>query len=45
VELNIPLMDSPLDISEWASRISSNGTPIVKDNIQSPKMIIDNNPE
>lgn len=36
VELNLPLMDSPLDISDWSTGISENGTPIVKSNL--PKM-------
>jgi len=26
-------MNDPLDISEWSTGISSNGTPIVKDNV------------
>ena len=36
VELNLPLMNSPLDISDWSTGISENGTPIVKSNL--PKM-------
>lgn len=36
VELNLPLMSSPLDISDWSTGISENGTPIVKSNL--PKM-------
>lgn len=30
VELNLPLFDSPIDISSWASGISSTGIPIAK---------------
>lgn len=45
VQLDLPLFDSPLDISSWASGISSSGTPIVKSNIEGPKMIVDNNEE
>lgn len=44
VSIKMPLMDDPIDIP-WANRITENGTPIVKDNVQSPKMIVDNNPE
>lgn len=36
VELNLPLMNSPLDISDWSTGISENGTPIVKSNL--PRM-------
>lgn len=36
VELNLPLMSSPLDISDWSTGISENGTPIVKSNL--PRM-------
>lgn len=46
VTIKMPLMDDEImDISNWASGISQNGTPIVKSNIQTPKMIVDNNPE
>ena len=36
IELNLPLMSSPLDISDWSTGISENGTPIVKSNL--PRM-------
>lgn len=45
VELSMPLMDSPLDISEWAQGITSKGTPIVKDNVGVSKFKINNNEE
>lgn len=45
VELNLPLMDNSLDISEWASELSENGTPIVKSNIENIPEIIVNNTE
>ncbi len=46
VTLDLPLMDNPLDISDWADGIAKNGTPIVKNNInEGPKMIIDNTEE
>jgi hypothetical protein len=39
----MPLMNEPLDISDWAEGVSSSGTPIVKDNLnRGPKMINDN---
>ena len=46
VELNLPLSDSPIPL-EWASSISSNGTPIVKDNTKEPEsyMIVNNSPQ
>lgn len=45
VELNLPIMDTPMDISDWASGIAEDGTPIVKDNRLRLYMINDNNPE
>ena len=43
VQLNMPLMNEPLDISDWAIGVSSSGTPIVKPNLdKGPKMINDN---
>lgn len=45
VELNLPIMDTPLDISDWASGIAEDGTPIVRDNRPKLYMINDNNPE
>lgn len=45
VELNLPIMDEPLDISDWASGISESGVPIVRDNRPKSYMINDNNPE
>lgn len=46
VTIKMPLMDDGImDISNWATGVTSNGTPIVKDNIQTPKMIVNNNPE
>ena len=45
VTMKMPLADNGEISLPWASGISSNGTPIVKDNIQTPKMIVDNNPE
>lgn len=30
VEINLPLMDKPLDISDWATRVTDTGTPIIK---------------
>lgn len=44
VTLDMPLMDSPLDISDWSTRVTSEGTPIVKDNVKS-KMTINNSEE
>lgn len=43
VELNLPLMDSPVDISNWAVGVTEEGTPIVKDNRS--QFNINNNPE
>lgn len=31
-ELKLPLLDDPLDISDWATRITDSGTPVVQDN-------------
>ena len=51
VTLNMPLADNPLDISDWSDRITSNGIPIVKDNINTnkenneSKLIVNNNQE
>lgn len=45
VEINIPLMDNPLDISNWASGVTSNGTIVVKDNTAKFRMINNNNQE
>ena len=45
VTMKMPLADTGEISLPWADRISSNGTPIVKDNVQTPKMIVDNNPE
>lgn len=43
VQLNMPLMNEPLDISDWAEGISSSGIPIIKNNLnKGPKMINDN---
>ena len=39
VKLEMPLLDDPLDISEWSSRVTSSGVPIVK---PSSKMIVNN---
>lgn len=45
VTLNIPLMDSHLDISDWASGISSSGIPIVKDVTKKYTMTVNNTEE
>lgn len=45
VTMKMPLAENGEISLPWASGISSNGTPIVKDNVQTPKMIVDNNPE
>lgn len=52
VELNLPLFDKPIDISSWASGISSSGIPIVKpkEQEQTPQqtrytMVVDNTEE
>ena len=42
VKLNMPLFDQPQDISSWASRVTEDGTPIVKDEL---KVKFENNPE
>ena len=43
VQLSMPLMNEPLDISDWAIGVSDSGTPIVKPNLnKGPKMINDN---
>ena len=39
VKLEMPLLDDPLDISEWSSRVTPSGVPIVK---PSSKMIVNN---
>jgi hypothetical protein len=39
----MPLMDNPLDISDWASGITSNGVIKVKDNAPKFRMINNNN--
>ena len=45
VQLNMPLMNEPLDISDWADGVSSSGTPIVKDNLNRGPRMINDNPE
>ena len=45
VQIDMPLMDNPLDISDWASGIASNGTIVVKDNASKFRMINNNNQE
>lgn len=45
ITLEMPLMDDPLDISDWADGISSSGTPIVKDNLNRGPRMINDNPE
>lgn len=45
ITYNLPLMNDPLDISEWSTGISSNGTPIIKDNVNKAQFIVNNNPE
>lgn len=42
VEINLPLLDTPLDISSWSSKVSDSGTPIVQNNLQS--RMTNNNP-
>lgn len=42
VELKLPLMDSPIDISSWSTGITENGTPIVRSPIEEEE---DNNIE
>lgn len=42
VELNFPTLNSPIDISDWATGFSSSGTPIVKDNRPKSYMVVDN---
>ena len=43
VEYSLPLFDNPLDISNWASRVSEKtGNPIVKDNLKDP--LVNDNP-
>lgn len=37
VEIDLPLQDQSVDISDWASSIAENGTPIVQNNL--PRMI------
>lgn len=41
-EVSLPLLDTPLDVSDWSYRVSDNGTPIVQNNLQSK--MINNNP-
>lgn len=41
VEINLPLLDTSLNISEWAISKTNNGTPIVKNNLRNP--LINNN--
>ena len=38
VEVNLPLFENPIDISDWSTGISSSGTPIVKNNISTRKL-------
>lgn len=45
VTLDMPLFESPLDISDWAVGISSNGTPIVQNNLKGTKFDIFNTEE
>ena len=45
VQIDMPLMDKPFDISNWASGITSNGTIVVKDKTAKFKMINNNNQE
>lgn len=45
VELDLPLLDFPLDISDWASGISPSGVPIVKDTTSPKPYWILNNTE
>ena len=48
VEINLPLLDNSLDISDWSSRVTENGTPIVQNNLRNPMTNnnpITNNPE
>lgn len=45
VQIDMPLMDKPFDISNWASGITSNGTIVVKDNTSKFRMINNNNQE
>ena len=40
-EITLPLMDSPIDVSNWSSRVSENGIPIVQNNLRNP--MINNN--
>lgn len=40
VEINLPLMDKPLDISDWATRVTDTGTPIIKP--QNDRWIVNN---
>lgn len=44
VELNFPLFESPIDISDWSSRVTETGVPIVKSNDES-KLVVNNSPE
>lgn len=40
-EITLPLIDSPIDVSNWSSRVAENGTPIVQNNLRNP--MINNN--
>lgn len=44
VELNLPLFSKPLDISDWSSGFTENGSPIVKPKTYESKMVV-NNPQ
>jgi hypothetical protein len=44
VSIQMPLMDSPVDISNWSTGVTEQGIPIVKNNTKS-KMTINNNEE
>lgn len=44
VLIQMPLMDDPVDISNWATGVTKQGIPVVKNNTE-PKMIINNNEE
>lgn len=36
IEISLPLVDSPIDISNWSQKITENGTPIVQNNLRNP---------
>lgn len=44
VSIQMPLMDSPVDISNWSTGVTKQGIPIVKNNTKS-KMTVNNNEE